>query len=116
LIFQDYPRRPLNDAPSPGATDPGRRVYWNAELALVGTLPPRSGSTTVRNVVLNTVFWGYDLVVEGGVRGVRLNALRPGRVGGSNEFRQALSDAMRAGNFHNHCFVGGGYSRQARCA
>lgn len=116
LIFQDYPRRPLNDAPTPGGADPGRRVYWNAELALVGILPPRTGSTTVRNVVLNTVYWGFDLVVAGGARGVRLNALRPGRAGGSNEFRQALNDAIRAGNFANHCFAGGGFSRQARCA
>jgi len=112
LIFQDYPRRSLHDADSLVA-DPGHRVYWNAEVALVGVLPPKSGVT--RNVILNTAFWGFDLVMERGVRGVHLNALQPGPVGGSSEMRKALSYAIKGGLFPKHCFVGGGFSRAATC-
>src|SRR5262249_36515506 len=51
LIFQDAPGRALSEA------TPARRVYWNAETALVGV---RSGR---RNVILNTFYWGFDIVV-----------------------------------------------------
>jgi hypothetical protein len=112
LIFEDVPKRDLSEAA------PGRRVYWNAEVALVGVRPPRTGSAVVRNVILNTVFWGFDLVIEGGTPGVRLNAISGGPRGGTVQFKRALSEAMQTTppNFPNHCFVGGGFSRAARCA
>lgn len=103
LLFEDGARRGLTEA------HPGRRVYWNAEVALVGVRPPKAG--VARNVVLNTMLWGFDLVIESGMTGVRLNKLRPGVPGGSREFRQVLSEAK----FPNHCFVGGGFSRAATC-
>ena len=87
----------------------GRRVYWNAEVALVGVRPGQ------RNVILNTVKWGFDLVVEGGVRIVKLNALSAGPFGGSPDFRQVLSRAIQAGSFHGHCFVGTSFPSTARC-
>lgn len=104
LIFEDVPRRSLSEAHL------GRRVYWNAELALVGVRPGR------RNVILNTVLWGFDLVIEREVRNVRLNALGAGRRGGSPSFRQALSRAIQAGNFPGHCFVGSDFIRAVRCS
>ncbi len=103
LIFEDVPSRPLSEA------SPGRRVYWNAETALVGV---RTGN---RNVVLNTVRWGFDLVSTGGTVGVRLNALRAGPRGGSTAFRRVLSQAIAAGQFPGHCFVGSGFTGTARC-
>jgi hypothetical protein len=103
LIFEDQPSRPLSEAVA------GRRVYWNAEVALVGVRPGQ------RNVILNTVKWGFDLVVEGGVRVVKLNALRAGPFGGSPEFRQVLSRAIQTGSFHGHCFVGTSFPNNARC-
>lgn len=103
LIFADIPRRPLSDAVA------GRRVYWNAETALVGV------KTGQRNVILNTFLWGFDIVIEGGRRNIRLNALQAGRVGGSATFRQALNQARRVGHFPGHCFEGGDFTGAGRC-
>jgi hypothetical protein len=103
LIFEDSPGRPLREA------SPGRRVYWNAETALVGVRPGH------RNVILNTFHWGFDIVVERGTPSVRFNALQAGRYGGSPAFRQVLSRAIRSGQFPGHCFVGPGYAGTASC-
>src|SRR3712207_8503306 len=46
LIFEDRPQFPLS------AAQPGRRAYFNFELALVGVRPGH------RNVILNTLRWG----------------------------------------------------------
>jgi hypothetical protein len=111
LIFEDAPRFPLRVA------TPGRRAYFNFELALVGVRPRNvAAGTPARNVILNTFLWGYDLVVEGGATNVRLNALRAGPFGGSPGFRRTLRDATNAGQFPNHCFVGAGFSGTSLCA
>ncbi|HXH14313.1 MAG TPA: hypothetical protein VNP04_31695 [Alphaproteobacteria bacterium] len=94
LIFFDIPSRLLSHA------QPGLGVFWNAEVALVGI---RAGN---RNVVLNTVTWGFDIRPEPGGLTVRLNALQAGRFGGSTAFRQVIARELRAGHFPGHCIVG----------
>lgn len=94
LIFEDLPTRPLAFA------DPRRRVFWNAEIGLIGVRPGN------RNVILNTVNWGFDIVINAGAPGVKLNALSAGPTGGSSVFRQVMSRAISAGTFPGHCFFG----------
>jgi hypothetical protein len=107
LIFFDRPRFPLSVA------QPGRRAYFNFELALVGV---RAG-TPIRNVLLNTYRWGYDLVVERGVTNVRMNVLSAGPYGGSPAFRRVVNQALNATprQFPGHCFVGADFTGSARC-
>jgi hypothetical protein len=110
-IFEDAPKFRLT------AAQPGRRAYFNFEVALVGVRPRNVASgTPTRNVILNTVLWGFDLVVEGGATNVKLNALRAGPFGGSVAFRRVVNAATLAGQFPNHCFVGPGYTGAALCA
>jgi hypothetical protein len=105
LIFEDLARFPLSVA------QPGRRAYFNFELALVGV---RAG-TPIRNVLLNTYLWGYDLVVERGVTNIRMNVLHPGPFGGSPAFRRVVNRAINAGEYPGHCFVGADFTGAARC-
>ena len=106
LIFEDVPKFPLSVA------QPGRRAYFNFELALVGVRP----GPPIQNFILNTVRWGYDLVVEGGNVNVKLNGLQAGTTGGSPAFRRVLSRDFAAGAFPGHCLVGSGFPRGVRCA
>lgn len=103
LIFWDTPQFRLTTA------YPGHRAYFDFELALVGVRPGN------RNVILNTVRWGFDIVIRSGLAEVGLAAIRPGQRGGSDRFRQTLSRAVRAGEFPGHCFVGPGFMSGARC-
>jgi hypothetical protein len=103
VIFWDQPSRRLADA------QPGNGVYWNAEVALVGI---RTGN---KNVVLNTVKWGFDIRPEPAGLTVRLNAFRAGPIGGASAFRQVINKEIRSGNFPGHCFFGPGYSGTAKC-
>ena len=108
IIFSDAPNIPH------AAALPGRRAYFNFETALVGIR--RAGGTT-RNVILNTVLWGFDIILVSGRPTLGLNAMRPGPIGGSAGFRRVLSDEANATppTFPGHCFVGGGYARAATC-
>ncbi len=106
LIFEDAPAFPLS------AATLGRRAYFNFETALVGV---RRGNPT-RNVVLNTVRWGFDLIVEGKKTDVRVSGPKAGPLGGSAAFRRIMSRDSRAGLFPGHCFVGGGFTGASRCA
>jgi hypothetical protein len=103
LIFEDKAMFHL------AAAQPGRRAYFNFETALVGVRPGR------RNVILNTVRWGFDIVIEGGTPAVRLSGLRGGPYGGSAAMRRTLSQAIQAGQFPGHCFVGSGFARSTTC-
>jgi hypothetical protein len=103
VLFWDQPSRRLADA------QPGKGVYWNAEVALVGI---RAGK---KNVVLNSVEWGFDIRPQPSGLTVRLNALRAGPVGGSTAFRRVIGQEIRAGNFPGHCFTGSGYTSTAKC-
>ena len=93
---------------------PGRRAYFNFETALVGIR--RAGGTT-RNVILNTVLWGFDIILVSGRPTLGVNAMRQGPFGGSAGFKRVLSDDANAvpPTFPGHCFVGAGYSRAATC-
>jgi len=106
-IFSDRPNMPFV------ATQPGRRAYYNFETALVGVAPPH------RNVILNTLIWGFDLIRLPGAGGVRLgiNPLRAGPTGGSRMMRHVLSREITGPppHFPGHCFVGGGFGRAATC-
>lgn len=104
LIFYDQPSIPLT------AAQPGRRAYFNFETALVGVRP---GS---RNVILNTVLWGFDIIQKSGVSTLGVNTMEAGPRGGSAGFRQVLSKESAAGHFPGHCYVGTGYARAATCA
>ena len=108
MIFWDQPNIPH------AAALPGRRAYFNFETALVGI---RRGGATTRNVILNTVLWGFDIVLTAGTPTLHLNAMRQGRFGGSAGFKRVMSDEANAvpQTFPGHCFVGGGYSTAARC-
>lgn len=107
LLFEDGPAFFLSRA------TPGHRAYFNFEVALVGV---RAGTPT-RNVVLNTVLWGFDFVVQpGGAVDVRMNALRAGVTGGSPAFRRVISRDINRGLFPNHCFFGGEMTGTARCS
>jgi hypothetical protein len=103
LIFKDYPKAPLI------AAKPGQRAYFNFEVALVGKKP---GSIT-RNVILNSIKWGYDIFITGGKPNVDLNRFGPGPLGGSATFRKILSKQIT--DFPKHCFEGDGYSAAATC-
>lgn len=108
LIFYDSPSLPT------AAALPGRRAYFNFETALVGVRPGH------RNVILNTVLWGFDILQTGvpmfRVPILRPNSIRPGRFGGSAGFRQVLSvEAANPPGFPGHCFVGPSYSRAVTC-
>jgi hypothetical protein len=83
--------------------------------ALVGVRQGRAGGRLRRNVILNTVRWGYDLVVEPSGPTVRLNALTAGPFGGSPALRRVLNRAIAAGEFRDDCFVGPGFTGAARC-
>jgi hypothetical protein len=109
LLFEDRPRAPYSFA------RPGRRSYWNFEVALVGVREGRAGGRARRNVILNTVRWGYDLVIEPSGPTVRLNALTAGPFGGSPALRRVLNRAIAAGEFRDDCFVGPGFTGAARC-
>jgi hypothetical protein len=109
LLFEDSPRAPYSFA------RPGRRSYWNFEVALVGVRQGRAGGRLRQNVILNTVRWGYDLVIEPSGPTVRLNALTAGPFGGSAAFRRVLNRAIAAGEFRDDCFVGPGFTGAARC-
>ncbi|MGH8549555.1 MAG: hypothetical protein ACRERU_13335 [Methylococcales bacterium] len=105
-IFYDRPNIPFT------AAMPGRRAYFNFETALVGIQTIRGKR---RNVILNTVCWGFDILVQSANHEVRLNALRAGSRGGSVEFRQLLNRLINEGQFSGHCFVGEGFTGKARC-
>ena len=109
LLFEDRPKARLSFA------QPGRRSYWNFEVALVGVRQGCAGGRLRRNVILNTVRWGYDLVVEPSGPTVRLNALTGGPFGGSLALRRVLNRAIAAGEFRDDCFVGPGFTGAARC-
>ena len=66
-------------------------------------------------MILNTVRWGYDLVVEPSGPTVKLNALTAGPFGGSAAFRRVLNRAIAGGEFRDDCFVGPGFTGAARC-
>jgi hypothetical protein len=103
LLFSDAPNI------SSAAALPGRRAYFNFETALVGIRPNR------RNLLLNTILWGFDIILTNGVPALGVNAMRAGTTGGSAGLRRVLSDEVNAGSFDNHCFVGAGYARAATC-
>jgi hypothetical protein len=109
LLFEDAPRALFSFA------RPGRRSYWNFEVALVGVRQGRRGGLARRNMVLNTIRWGYDLVIEPGGPTVRLNSLTAGPFGGSAAFRRVLDRAIAVGEFRDDCFVGPGFTGAARC-
>ena len=104
LSFYDRPGIPFS------AAQPGRRAYFNFETALVGIRP------TNRNVVLNTILWGFDLVLVNGTPKLTLNKARAGQFGGSSGFRTVINKEIVAGSFPGHCFVGGPFAKAARCA
>jgi hypothetical protein len=92
------------------AARPGLRAYFNFETALVGVVPKN------RNVILNTVRWGFDIIRVGSGVKMGVNPLHAGPTGGSPAMRKVLSNEVAAGSFtDNHCFVGGGFSRGATC-
>jgi Putative peptidoglycan binding domain len=93
----------------------GRRYWANYELALVGVCSGAAPSGRTRNVVLTTVKWGYDIVVERGVPTVKLNALAAGPYGGSAAFKRVLDQEMARGSYPTHCFLGTGCGASARC-
>lgn len=103
LIFYDRPSRPLNEALT------GKRVFWNAQMALVGV---RSGN---KNVILDSVSWGFDIVVNAGKPEIKRNGLNRSVYGGSSMFRKILNDAILAGQFPGHCFTGPGFRAAAAC-
>lgn len=103
LIFKDFPSAPN------ALANPGRRFYFNVETALVGI---RQGDP-IRNTILDTVTWGYDLVATKGTTEIRLNHLGPGVKGGSPTFKKILSKEI--GNFPHHCYTSVGYSKTATC-
>jgi hypothetical protein len=105
LIFYDRPSAPL------AVALPGRRAYFKFEVALVGVQP----GPPIRNTILNTVLWGYDIVLKGGTPAVHLSILRPGPRGGSAVLRRLVGQATNAGDFPGHCFVGSGFTGTARC-
>jgi hypothetical protein len=73
---------------------PRRRAYFNFETALVGIQTIRGKR---RNVILNTVRWGFDILVQGANHEVRLNALSAGARGGSVELRRFLNRLINEG-------------------
>ena len=103
LIFYDRPSRPLDEAKA------GKRVFWNAEAAIVGVRPGK------KNVILDAFTWGFDLIVNSGKTDIKLNGLNKGVRGGSAMFRKTLDTAIRAGQFPDHCFIGTGYSAAVTC-
>lgn len=108
LIFFDGPTFPTT------AALPGSRAYFNFETALVGV---REVGGTTRNVILNTVLWGFDIVLASGLPTLRLSAVRQGPFGGSAGFKRVMSAEATATppSFPGHCFVGRGYARAATC-
>lgn len=92
------------------AAQPGRRAYFNFETALVGVIDGQ------RNVLLNTVRWGFDLIRAGANVTIGVNVLTAGPTGGSAAMKHVLSREIADHQFDGHCFVGGGYSRGATCA
>jgi hypothetical protein len=100
-LFSDRPTMPL------AAARPGRRAYFNFETALVGVILPH------RNVILNTMRWGFDIIRTGGGVTLGVNPLSAGPTGGSPAMRNILSREI--GHFHDHCFVGGGFTGAATC-
>jgi hypothetical protein len=103
LIFFDRPNMPLV------AARPGRRAYFNFETALVAITRAR------RNVILNSLRWGFDIMLVNGVPRLGVNVLHAGPTGGSTAMRHVLGQEIAAGHFPGHCFVGGGFSRAATC-
>ena len=108
LIFFDGPTMPTT------AALPGSRAYFNFETALVGV---RLVGTTRRNVILNTVLWGFDIVQVSGVPTLHLSSVRQGPFGGSASLKRVMSVESTAARpaWRDHCFVGSGYSRAATC-
>lgn len=109
LLFEDAPKARF------AAAQPGRRSYWNFEVALVGVRPGRAGGRARQNRILNTIRWGYDLVIEPTGPTVRLNALTAGPFGGSAALRRVLNRAIAAGEFRDDCFAAPGFTGAARC-
>jgi hypothetical protein len=101
--FFDRPSMPIV------AARPGRRAYYNFETILVGLAGAQ------RNVLLNTVRWGFDIILVNGVPRIGVNVLHAGPTGGSPMAKHVLSNEMARGSFAGHCFVGGGFSRAATC-
>jgi Putative peptidoglycan binding domain len=109
LLFFDAAQAPFSFA------QPGHRYWANYELALVGVRSGSAPAGRTRNVVLTTVNWGFDIVVERGIPIVKLNALAGGVHGGSAEFKRVLNREMSRGSYPTHCFLGTGWGPSARC-
>lgn len=103
LIFYDRPSRPIAESTA------GKRVFWNAEVALVGVKKNK------RNVILDAITWGFDLVHASGKVEVKRNALARGQRGGSTLFRSTLESALTAGQFPDHCFASAGFGKAVTC-
>lgn len=103
LVFEDTPHFPVSVA------KPGQRAWFNFETALVGI---KQGDPT-RNTILNTIRWGYDLVIERGKTVSKLNHLGVGPTGGSSLLKKVISRQIK--DFPKHCFVGSGFSAAATC-
>jgi len=104
LLFEDRPQvARVIDPPV------GRRIRA-FETAIVGVQQGR------RNVVLNTLRWGYDVITRGGVVQLSEGGIHAGPTGGSPLFRSVLARATQAGDFPGHCLVGSAFPRAVRCA
>jgi hypothetical protein len=107
-IFYDAPRFNIV------AAQIGRRAYFNFETALVGLRKQKNGDTC--NVLLNTVLWGFDVIQQGALHELKLNALQAGRYGGSIELRQWFNHELNRGAFPKHHFYGKDFKGKARCS
>ena len=104
LLFEDQPSRSLASASA------GKRVFWNAEVALVGV---RKGN---KNVLLNAFTWGFDIVINSsGKPVVKPNGMFVAPRGGSAMFVRTLNNLSKAGQFPTHCFAAGKFSGKALC-
>jgi hypothetical protein len=104
LLFVDRPNVARNIVPPVG-----RRIRA-FETAIVGVQAGR------RNVILNTLRWGYDVITRGGVVQLSEGGIHVGPTGGSPLFRGIVARAMQAGDFPGHCLVGSAFARAVRCA
>lgn len=106
-IFYDKPNLPFSSAAL------GKRAYFNFETALVGVQNNRG---VTRNVILNTLQWGFDIIAQNTGHSVKFNGLKAGKFGGSESFRQVLAKEIQAGTFPGHCVRGKDINRAARCS
>jgi Putative peptidoglycan binding domain len=114
LVFFDRPAFSLRTVSPPAPwTKPGSHAYFNFELALVGVRPGEK----IKNFVLYTVRWGYDIFMKGGQPNVDLNGLHPGPTNGSPALKKILNREFNRDDvpFPGHCMAGSGYTGRANC-